>query len=129
MKNLWCNDISIQLSMSISRKNRGLILTAVRVLATVRHAHQAGAIEISPAQILVLKLAAVYRVAACTIAFGDVSSLAHKLIDDPVEAASAVTQRRLRAGTKCSKAIAMSVSPQKLCEEVFTFHMFVVSYH
>lgn len=78
-----------------SAKDRGLILTTVGVFPAVRHAHQTARIHCSPVQVLIFKRAAVDRQAASAIAFCDVSTLNHELIDNSVETAHLIGRGRL----------------------------------
>lgn len=75
------------------------VLTAVRVLPTIGHAHQSLLVNWPPTDVLVLELSAVYRVTASAVAFGDVAALYHKFIDDAVEGRHLVGERRFRAST------------------------------
>lgn len=75
------------------------VLTAVGVLSAVRHAHQSLLVNRPPANVFVLKLAAVDGLAASSVAFGDVPALDHELVDDAVERRHLVGQGRPRSGT------------------------------
>ena len=64
-------------------------LAAIRVGTRIGHGEQArpGVLEI---EILVIKLVAVDRDAACAIPFDEISALTHEALDDPMEGATLV---------------------------------------
>ena len=59
-------------------------LRAVRVGARVRHREEVGAVVLE-LEVLVWELGTVYALSARAIAIGEVSTLDHELLDDPVE--------------------------------------------
>lgn len=80
-------------------------LAAVRPPAPVRHTYQTLRVDLSPADVLVLELAAVDAGAAGPVTFRDVAALHHELVDDAVEGRQLVGQGlgdgRRRVGARC----------------------------
>lgn len=80
-------------------------LAAVRVPPMIRHTQQAPLIKIPPAQILIRKLPSINRVTAPSIAKRYIPALHHELVNDAVEGAALVRERRLFARTQHSEAV------------------------
>mmetsp|Transcript_26632 Transcript_26632/g.61241 ORF Transcript_26632/g.61241 Transcript_26632/m.61241 type:complete len:245 (+) Transcript_26632:246-980(+) len=86
-------------------------LRAVCPLPSIRHAEQARLLVLD-SEVLVLKLLPIDRLATRPIAVGEVSSLAHELGDDPMEATVLVVER---LPTLAVALVANAQGPEVLC--------------
>lgn len=88
-------------------------LTAVSVGASIRHGKYTG-LGMSQLEVLVFKSGAVDRFAAGAVMVGEITTLAHEIRYDPVEAASLVTEASLSGaeGAEILRRLGNNVLPQ-----------------
>lgn len=69
------------------------LLAAVGISSSVRHTHQTCRIDLSPTNVLVYKIPAIDARPSCAITSGDITTLYHELVNDPMERRMLVCQR------------------------------------
>lgn len=61
-------------------ESKGIVLTTIRVFATIRHADEAFGVDFAPINVFVFEVAAVDGGAAGAICFGCVATLDHEVL-------------------------------------------------
>ena len=83
---------------------RGLILTTIRALPTIRHANKPLFVNLPPVQILVFEFPAVDGRPAGAVTCRGVTALNHELVDYAVKSGAFVGEGGGGANAQCAKA-------------------------
>ena len=102
------------------------VLTTIRILPSVRRAHQPCRIHLPPVQVLVRKLIAVYADSTGPIALGYVTTLYHELVNDSVKRRFCVKESIVLACAQLAEAVVsecQQVGAWRVTQDIYFSHV------